>query len=182
MFKFFILLVSFLVVHSAAAQNVTATKSYVDKRDSAKRDKTDLQVYGYGWDYSAVSNVVPGVYLIDDEKKIDPGHPFVPLYQWVGGMWDEVGYGDVGGSGYRITTAVSTHRALVGLVVTNGVLSATGETLATSSTIAPVVTNAVRGVLGTVYDEKLGITWKQVMYDGNLYYVAVTNGILEAAQ
>jgi hypothetical protein len=26
-----------------------------------------------------------------------------------------------------------------------------------------------------VYDECLGITWQQVMYDGNLYYIAVTN-------
>lgn len=37
------------------------------------------------------------------------------------------------------------------------------------------VTNVVRDVLGMVYDEKLKVTWKQVMYDGNLYYVAVTN-------
>jgi hypothetical protein len=37
------------------------------------------------------------------------------------------------------------------------------------------VKEVVRDVQGLVYDEKLGITWKQTMYDGNLYYIAVTN-------
>lgn len=49
------------------------------------------------------------------------------------------------------------------------------EQLATTTTIAPLVTNVVREVLNTVYDEKLAISWKQVMYDGNIYYVPVTN-------
>ena len=43
------------------------------------------------------------------------------------------------------------------------------------STISETVTNVVRNIQGLVYDEKLGITWKQTMYDGNLYYIAVTN-------
>lgn len=43
------------------------------------------------------------------------------------------------------------------------------------STIPQTVTNVVRDVQGLVYDEKLGITWKQTMYNGNLYYIAVTN-------
>lgn len=43
------------------------------------------------------------------------------------------------------------------------------------STIPQTVTNVVRDVQGLVYDEKLNITWKQTMYDGNLYYIAVTN-------
>lgn len=37
------------------------------------------------------------------------------------------------------------------------------------------VKEVVRDTQGLVYDEKLGITWKQTMYDGNLYYIAVTN-------
>lgn len=37
------------------------------------------------------------------------------------------------------------------------------------------VTNIVNDVLGTVHDEKTEIIWKQVMYDGNLYYIATTN-------
>jgi hypothetical protein len=37
------------------------------------------------------------------------------------------------------------------------------------------VKEVVRDVQGLVYDEKLKITWKQTMYDGNLYYIAVTN-------
>lgn len=48
--------------------------------------------------------------------------------------------------------------------------------IATAKTeINALVTNVVRDVQGLVYDEKLGITWKQTMYDGNLYYIAVTN-------
>lgn len=43
------------------------------------------------------------------------------------------------------------------------------------ATIPEVVTNVVRDTQGLVYDEKLNITWKQTMYDGNLYYIAVTN-------
>ena len=44
-----------------------------------------------------------------------------------------------------------------------------------TATIPAMVTNVVRDVQGLVYDEKLNITWKQTMYDGNLYYIAVTN-------
>lgn len=44
-----------------------------------------------------------------------------------------------------------------------------------TNNLPQVVTNVVRDVQGLVYDEKLGITWKQTMYNGNLYYVAVTN-------
>ena len=44
------------------------------------------------------------------------------------------------------------------------------------------ITNTVRAVQGLVYDEKLGITWRQIMYDGNLYYVAVTNANITEVQ
>lgn len=39
------------------------------------------------------------------------------------------------------------------------------------------VPNAIKVPIKTlkVYDHFLGITWQQVMYDGNLYYIAVTN-------
>ena len=40
---------------------------------------------------------------------------------------------------------------------------------------ADTVTNVVERVRDLIYDEKLNITWRRVMYDGNLYYVAVTN-------
>lgn len=56
-------------------------------------------------------------------------------------------------------------------VVTN----VTFEGLAKTDEVPQVVTNVVRDVQGLVYDEKLGITWKQTMYEGNLYYIAVTN-------
>jgi hypothetical protein len=49
------------------------------------------------------------------------------------------------------------------------------ETISAAVVPAPAITNIVRDVQGLVYDEKLGITWKQTMYDGNLYYIAVTN-------
>ena len=40
------------------------------------------------------------------------------------------------------------------------------------------VPNAIKVPIKTlkVYDRFLDITWEQVMYDGNLYYIAVTNG------
>ena len=40
------------------------------------------------------------------------------------------------------------------------------------------VPNAIKVPIKTlkVYDRFLDITWQQVMYDGNLYYIAVTNG------
>ena len=56
------------------------------------------------------------------------------------------------------------------------------ETFAVKSDIESIkkdlpetVKEVVRDVQGLVYDEKLNITWKQTMYDGNLYYIAVTN-------
>ena len=162
----------------AVAHNITATKAYVDKQDALRREKTDMRVYAYDWDYSAISNIVPGVYFIDTEKKIDPWHPSTPLYQWTGGTWDEVGYGDATATKYRITTAISSHKALVGVVVTNGVLGATGDTLATVGG----VTNAARSVINSYWDEARGVTWQAKMVDGNLYYIAVTNTNLEAAQ
>lgn len=73
---------------------------------------------------------------------------------------------------YRIlfpTPARDDTLALKSEVVTSNDLAAV------TSTIPETVTNVVRDVQGLVYDEKLGITWKQTMYDGNLYYVAVTN-------
>ena len=47
--------------------------------------------------------------------------------------------------------------------------------IALTNSIPAVVSNIVTDIQGTVYDTKLGITWKQTMYDGNLYYIAVTN-------
>lgn len=38
-----------------------------------------------------------------------------------------------------------------------------------------IIEEKVRDTKGLVYDEKLDITWQQTMYDGNLYYIAVTN-------
>jgi hypothetical protein len=46
---------------------------------------------------------------------------------------------------------------------------------AVKAEIPKIATNVVRDIQGLVYDEKLNITWKQTMYDGNLYYIAVTN-------
>lgn len=45
----------------------------------------------------------------------------------------------------------------------------------TEGRLAEVVTNVVREIKGTIYDTELGIIWKQEMYNGNLYYIAVTN-------
>lgn len=51
----------------------------------------------------------------------------------------------------------------------------TDAQMITEEKIAEVATNVVRDVKGLVYDNELGITWKQMMYNGNLYYIAVTN-------
>lgn len=61
-------------------------------------------------------------------------------------------------------------------------LANTNELANLTTTIPTIVTNTVRAVQGLVYDEKLGITWKQTMYDGNLYYVAVTNANITEVQ
>lgn len=50
-------------------------------------------------------------------------------------------------------------------------ISPTADTLLKKSEVADVV----RETKGMVWDAKLGVTWKQTMYDGNLYYIAVTN-------
>lgn len=55
----------------------------------------------------------------------------------------------------------------------SNIVTAAGVPLA--SDLPPLITNVVREIKGTIYDAELGITWKQVMYDGNLYYIAVTN-------
>lgn len=47
---------------------------------------------------------------------------------------------------------------------------------------ADTVTNVVERVRDLIYDEKLNITWRRVMYDGNLYYVAVTNANIVAEE
>jgi hypothetical protein len=47
--------------------------------------------------------------------------------------------------------------------------------IALTNTIPIIVSNIVSDIQGTVYDTELNITWKQTMYDGNLYYIAVTN-------
>ena len=63
---------------------------------------------------------------------------------------------------------VVTNVTFEGLAVKSDIESATNN-------LPQVVTNVVRDVQGLVYDEKLCITWKQTMYEGNLYYIAVTN-------
>jgi hypothetical protein len=60
-----------------------------------------------------------------------------------------------------------------GLTTISNIVTAAGVPL--KSDLPPLITNVVREIKGTVYDKELGITWKQVMYDGNLYYIAVTN-------
>lgn len=47
--------------------------------------------------------------------------------------------------------------------------------IALTNTIPVIVSNIVSDIQGTVYDTELNITWKQTVYDGNLYYIAVTN-------
>ena len=44
-----------------------------------------------------------------------------------------------------------------------------------SAAIPPLVTNTVREVQNTIFDERLGVTWRFVMDNGHLYTVAVTN-------
>lgn len=60
-----------------------------------------------------------------------------------------------------------------GYTTISNIVTAAGVPL--KSDLPPLVTNVVREIKGTVYDTELGITWKQEMYKGNLYYIAVTN-------
>ena len=50
-------------------------------------------------------------------------------------------------------------------------ISPTADTLATTSTVAKVA----RSVVNTVWDSELGVAWEARMHNGQLYYVAVTN-------
>lgn len=163
---------------SLSAQNITATKAYVDKRDAVKRDKVDMAVYAIDWDYSVISNKVPGVYFIDDKKTIDPGHPFIPLYRQTSGAWGEVGYGAIEEGVYRILAHGSGYDLLDGLLVPRNVTAPNGDTIATMGAI----TNVARDVVNSLWDEEMSVTWQAKMVDGNLYYIAVTNVNLEAAQ
>ena len=50
-----------------------------------------------------------------------------------------------------------------------------------SAAIPSLVTNTVRDVQNTIFDERLGVTWRFVMDNGHLYTVAVTNADVTAA-
>lgn len=78
-------------------------------------------------------------------------------------------------------------KILLGILATTAMLAPLGKLkdddkvvnekglIALTNSIPGVVSNIVTDIQGTVYDTELGITWKQTMYDGNLYYIAVTN-------
>ena len=45
----------------------------------------------------------------------------------------------------------------------------------TEGRVAEISMNAARAVVNTVWDSELGVAWEARMYNGALYYVAVTN-------
>lgn len=83
---------------------------------------------------------------------------------------------DVGGTGYQDGKIYYNGQYLsLPSVSKDETFAVKSDIESATKNLPQVVTNVVRDVQGLVYDEKLGITWKQTMYEGNLYYIAVTN-------
>jgi hypothetical protein len=187
--KLFILFISTLMHTFICAQNITATKAYVDKKTDAKRDKYDLTVY------TADKNKFYGiakwkVYFKNDVYGvISDAYTKSPYINDAGSVYFSAVDGscavDMPDANTVIVRSImnieTTMDKLEGELPMNGVYKLTpiyADSLATMSAI----TNAARDVVNTVYDEHLGISWTAKMYDGNLYYVAVTNANLEVTR
>lgn len=186
--KVFILFISTLMYTFLCAQNITATKAYVDKKNDAKRDKSDLTVYSSdaktGW----------GIKSFDVEQSFD----FTGSNSWGWQSWKAEIFSYDGqkakwqDSEYEMNWIESTNGVdfVASCIFPHefSITSLTGSThnakwwikvyYADSLATMSAITNAARDVVNTVYDEHLGISWTAKMYDGNLYYVAVTNANL----
>jgi hypothetical protein len=185
--KLFILFISTLMHTFICAQNITATKAYVDKKTDAKRDKADLTVYTddknkfYGiakWKvyfkndvYGVISDAYTKSPYINDSGSV--------YFSAVDGSC-AVDMPDANTVIVRsIMNIQTTMDKLEGELPMNGVYKLTpiyADSLATMSAI----TNVARDVVNSLYDEEMGVTWQAKMNGGNLYYVAVTNINLEA--
>lgn len=105
--------------------------------------------------------IMPDGFTVDNAKK--------NIFLHMGGL-------HVGERGYQEDAIIYNGRSIFFPSVSKDETFAVKSDIESATNNLPqVVTNVVRDVQGLVYDEKLGITWKQTMYNGNLYYVAVTN-------
>ena len=174
-------IVFLFAIASAATfgQSITATKAYVDRK------------------YSEATNAVPSI--VTNETTVGwrwELHPdFVsatdPVFEaWYrpdglfgGASWEAV---FVMHDGYRMPGIVSCEERHAKLDVVHfdqgiayrikgnalGLAKAKDvEKLPTHET----VTNVARSVVNFVWDDALGVAWEARMFDGHLYYIAVTN-------
>ncbi len=110
-------------------------------------------------------------YLYAYSRDVYSGNPSEYTYFYAGGM-------AVGDRYFRkegISDTISFYHMYFPEIEKDETFAMRSDIERATNNIPQVVTNVVRNVQGLVYDEKLGITWKQTMYDGNLYYIAVTN-------
>lgn len=140
-----------------------------------------MPIEGEYWKAAAVDS---GINILEPNAGREVYLSLTPYYLY---YYDaQIGYGS-----YYATSGMSTGGRLYerdSIVDPNGMYRIRfpaiekDETFAVKSDVDSIkkdlpetVKEVVRDVKGLVYDEKLGITWKQTMYDGNLYYIAVTN-------
>jgi hypothetical protein len=174
-------IVFLFAIASAATfgQSITATKAYVDRK------------------YSEATNAVPSI--VTNETTVGwrwELHPdFVsatdPVFEaWYrpdglfgGASWEAV---FVMHDGYRMPGIVSCeerHAKLDVIHFDQGTAyrikgNALGLAMAKDVEKLPThktVTNVARSVVNSVWDDALGVAWEARMFDGHLYYIAVTN-------
>lgn len=108
-----------------------------------------------------------GVFCCDIEYDAVPAVGTVDEVEW--GIWPLANNDSL-----ALNSSLSeyaTTNSLADALATKADATHTHEGFVTTETVNETVTSA----LNTYTDEKTGVVWRGVMYDGNLYYVAVTN-------
>lgn len=190
---------------SLAAQNITATKAYVDKKDATKRDKLDMSVYrddAFGgilsWRVSATNKLDGSVITTNTSfrfgRLISGGITGIRRY-WT----DILTYGNdaaveittLDHESYMARFSFAGESFSYSFGLTNSVSASDNyvyscvpvyDRIATESGVQSVITNVARDVVNSLWDAEMSVTWQAKMVDGNLYYIAVTNVNLEAAR
>jgi hypothetical protein len=176
----------FIFASSLFAQSPTATKEYVDRKNELKRDKTDLTVYSeklsdfFGiekWKVNVNHSEYGKIEGVTNTRYIEYGAVYWDNKDVPFSLTSSDGTNITFNSIVRIDTTFSKLKGEDEDVSWEFVPEYADKLVTTSS-----ITNLASDVVNTVYDEHLGISWTAKMYDGNLYYVAVTNANLEVTR
>lgn len=170
-------------VKTAPLDDVAGTTPVVTNVSFEGLAKSDEVMPGKG-EYWKAAAVDTGINILDPKADREVHLELTPYWLY---FYDaQIGYSSyygtfgmsVGGRSYEKDSIVDPN----GIYRINFPAIDKDETFALRSDVENIkkdlpetVKEVVRDVQGLVYDEKLGITWKQTMYDGNLYYIAVTN-------